>query len=280
MKNKDVLSDHSISAIESVIEANLIEYCRDYFKFIENAEIYDKKDIFYYYTRIPANVMNQVIRAQFTEENVESNVARVIEYYTQREIPFSWLVGPSSTPQNLGDVLISQGLSNTEWDYPCMAIDLRVLDQGLLQEAIQRSGISLNPVQNEKELKLWSTFFIKDGYPEIWANALYDTAAPSLDQGTNAKMVNYLATLKDEPVGVSTVVFQAGVAGLYWVGTLQKHEKKGIGTATTLAAFLNARSRGYEIGILHSTKWGYNLYSRIGFKTYFKYQNFTPSPKE
>ncbi len=69
-------------------------------------------------------------------------------------------------------------------------------------------------------------------------------------------------------------ILRAGVAGLYNVGTLEKYRGKGIGSLVSLAAVLECRNKGYEIGMLASSELGSNVYPRIGFKEYFRYRTY------
>jgi ribosomal protein S18 acetylase RimI-like enzyme len=66
------------------------------------------------------------------------------------------------------------------------------------------------------------------------------------------------------------------VVGIYSVGTIPEARGKGIGSAITLRALLDARRRGYRVGLLQSSEMGYNMYRRLGFETCFKIKKYVP----
>ncbi|MCM3764497.1 GNAT family N-acetyltransferase [Neobacillus niacini] len=71
---------------------------------------------------------------------------------------------------------------------------------------------------------------------------------------------HFLARLDGEVVAVSSVIYLAGVAGIYNVATLEKARGKGIGTAITKQPLFEAKSKGYQLAILHSSDLGFNIY--------------------
>jgi hypothetical protein len=174
--------------------------------------------------------------------------------------------------------LLEQGLTKEEWSFPAMALDLQDIDTSVPPEALQRSGTHITQVTSIDALDRWFVFLTNRGYPEAIIQSMYDRLRPAITEGRNDIGV-YLATSGDEVVGVSKVAYRAGVAGLYWIDTQPEHRGKSIGTATTLAALYDAVKAGYEISTLQSSSLGYNMYSRIGFKTYFNYDVYRFQPE-
>ena len=75
-------------------------------------------------------------------------------------------------------------------------------------------------------------------------------------------MRHYVGVLNGEPVGASSLML---------VATVPEARRRGVGTAMSLAPMLDARELGYGIGILASSPLGFGVYSRIGFREYFRW---------
>ncbi len=88
----------------------------------------------------------------------------------------------------------------------------------------------------------------------------------------------FLAYYDGNPVASSLVFYEAGVAGIYSVTTLEEARGKGIGTAITLAPLNEAKKLGYEIAILQSSDMALNMYKHMGFKEYCKIEWFVWQP--
>ncbi len=232
------------------------------------------------YTGLPGPMFNGVFYARFEPHELESQIDAVIDYFRQRKVAFSWWVGPTSTPDTLGEGLISRGMTQAPFDTPGMAIDLRELNEQLLEKATRRSKTVIKRVQTKTELKAWVSITGKVyGLTPKTVEAFFETHAPHISHRAKGDVVDYIAFIEGEPVGVSFLAYSAGVVGLYSVGTLNAYRGHGIGTAVSLAPLLEAKQQGYEIGILQSAQMAINLYTRMGFKTYCQFKTYFALPE-
>ena len=67
-------------------------------------------------------------------------------------------------------------------------------------------------------------------------------------------MLIYLGLQNGQPVATSQIILEAGVAGVYNVAPIPKKRRQGIGGMITLLPLLEARARGYRVGILHASR--------------------------
>jgi predicted GNAT family acetyltransferase len=82
---------------------------------------------------------------------------------------------------------------------------------------------------------------------------------------------NYLAYYQDEPVSCVTLyVGEDHIAGIWCVATSPQARGKGLGIVVTWKGCVEALQKGYRYAILISSKMGYNVYKRLGFKEYCK----------
>ncbi len=276
MSEEEILRNHAEPIVKTAIEANFARYIKTYWR---QVEVIEEHQIFRFYTSVPVAVKNGVMWARFTTRNAKQKVAEVVRYFKERGVPFLWWIGSSSSPKNLGDLILEEGLIKEEWSFPAMALDLRELDHALLPDALNKSGIQIRQVKTVEDLDQWFAYLTNRSYPEPAVQSMYDMLIPALAREQSDIRV-FLALLDGGVVGVSKVAYLVGVAGLYWIDTQPEHRGKGIGTATTLVALQDACERGYEISTLQSSQLGYNLYSRIGFKPYYLCDVYRFTPEE
>ena len=74
------------------------------------------------------------------------------------------------------------------------------------------------------------------------------------------------------------LIQQQDLAGIYWVGTKQGYERKGLAAKITAQAMLLGRDRGCTWSILQASDKGRPVYQRMGFETiaHYHYQVYQP----
>jgi GNAT superfamily N-acetyltransferase len=134
-----------------------------------------------------------------------------------------------------------------------------------------RSDITFEPVSNAATLKdFQQTAFLGFGLPAQAAHLFLTEQLVGLP--SFRALVGYVA---GEPVCTSAVHETAGVAGIYWVATVEAHRKKGLGEAATWAAVAEGRRRGHTLTSLQASVMGKPVYARMGFahdRSYARYQ--------
>ncbi len=78
------------------------------------------------------------------------------------------------------------------------------------------------------------------------------------------------------------LIQQQELAGIYWVGTKQGYERKGLAAKVTAQAILLGRDRGCTWSILQASDKGKPVYERMGFETiaHYHYQVYQPELAE
>jgi ribosomal protein S18 acetylase RimI-like enzyme len=103
--------------------------------------------------------------------------------------------------------------------------------------------------------------------PDFVAEAVFNNFS-RLNPKKDFPWRHYLGKLDGRTVAAATLFLGAGVAGIYHMATLPQARRRGIASAMTLTALLEAREIAFRIGVLQSSNAGRGVYQRLGFKTY------------
>jgi GNAT superfamily N-acetyltransferase len=212
---------------------------------------------------IPIDYHNCVVRADLSPEEADGVIAESLDLFRAHGAPGSWHVGPSTRPADIGQRLLAHGFSYGGDDVG-MAVELSALPG----DVPAPEELEIERVRDEEGLLAWEDALGR-GFGEgpreaAWVAEMYRR----IGLGDDAPWRHYLGHLGGAPVATSTLFLGAGVAGIYFVSTVEEARRRGIGAALTLAPLLEAQKMGYRIGVLGSSEMGYPVYRRLGFEEY------------
>jgi len=78
----------------------------------------------------------------------------------------------------------------------------------------------------------------------------------------------------DEPVAAAMSLLSHGIAGLYWVGTVERARRTGLGRAVTAAVTNTAFDRGAAAVTLQASVMGEPVYRSMGYESLYHYQDW------
>src|SRR5215204_309392 len=198
----------------------------------------------------PIDYHNCVVHADLTRDEADGVIEVSLQRMRQRGVPGSWHVGPSMHPPDLGGRLIAHGFEYGGDDIG-MAVDFSELTEGVPVAG----NIVVERVRDEAGLAAWvealGSGFGEGPVEAEWVGEMYRRL------GFEGPWRHYLGQLGEEPVATATSFFGAGVAGIYFVCTVERARRRGIGAAVTLAALREARELDYSVGVLGSSEMGY-----------------------
>lgn len=153
-----------------------------------------------------------------------------------------------------------------KWSTAGMAADMNEVDSWISQV----DGLIKETVEDEETLSEWL---------KIVSTALFRSENSKIDAYAglmrNNEAIFYLGRLNGKPVATSAVFFARGVAGIYWVSTLEDYRSMGIGSTMTAITMMEAVSQGYRIAILQASEMGESVYKKLGFERLSTIGNYT-----
>ncbi len=242
-----------------------------FFSTVPDVEVYKGEDMVRVVSPgIPNWLTNTVLRCRISDDKIDSVIDETNEYFYARGVLPYWRLCPGDLPNDLESRLIKKGLS-LKAEEPAMAVDLRKLNQDIRMP----DGFTIEHVTDPATMKEKHIWITQLGTGKSLGTLVMDLWS-AYGFNPDADWQHYIGLLHERPVSCASVFYSAGVAGIYAVDTLPEIRRQGIGSATTLRALLDARERGYRVGLLQSSEMGYNMYRRLGFETCFKIKTYAP----
>jgi ribosomal protein S18 acetylase RimI-like enzyme len=88
-------------------------------------------------------------------------------------------------------------------------------------------------------------------------------------------LVTVVAYRDGEPLAGAMTLLSHGIAGLYWVGTVEKARRSGLGRAVTAAVTNIAFDRGAAAVTLQASVMGEPVYRSMGYRSLYHYEDWT-----
>ncbi len=257
------------SIISSVIEANINAH-RLAVARLPNAILSSTAERTWVDSGLPDATLNAVVQARFSMDTVDQQVETVLDHFRRRMLPVAWHIGPTSEPSNLDRVLLAHGMTHGE-DEPGMAIEIDRMD-----EQSMPPGLTIETVHDERGLADWIAVWLFPVPDDIRRRHL--DVLCRLGLGGDLPWRYYVGWLNGLPVATAKLFVGEGVAAVHLVVTLPDVRRQGIGSAMTRHVLHEARSLGYQVGVLTASPFGIDIYRRIGFREYCWFRQYMWEP--
>ena len=271
-----ILRELAAPVLVEAIEENFTEEMAWFGRALPQAELHKTPELLMLYTG--ASGPNGVLYARFASEDdryVLRKIHEVMDYFGARSAGFGWSVGPSTRPSQLAVILESRGFMYSA-STKGMAVDLLAMRE----DVPTYPELVITEIQDLAHLGLLREIEMQGfGATKEMAQRYYDVYAGA-GFGNGLPLHHFIGWLRDTPVAIASLLYHAGVAGVYGVATIPEARRQGVGATMTLHVLRVARSTGYRIAILSPTDMSEAIYRRIGFHEYCKIHHYgSPSRK-
>jgi ribosomal protein S18 acetylase RimI-like enzyme len=238
------------------VEANLAAIQAHY-----ATEVFDRDGVRFCFSGLRWRVLNGAVLASLAANDAEKRIAETLGWFRERSVPWRWIVGPLTSPADLGQRLVAAGMRAAS-DHPGMVLRI----DRMRDEPAALQGLDVHEVLDEADFARWAevqaaTWGLTTESDDAWRRAHL-----RLGFGKDLPLRNYVALVGGRPVGGAAVFLAEGVAGIYNVAVVPEARGKGIGREVTLAALRDARELGFSLSTLGSSDLGLPVYLRIGYE--------------
>ena len=203
--------------------------------------------VFGFETNVSHPYTNMVGLARFDEDNAAAKVREVFEVFAQRKQAFGWLVGPTSRPPCLGQVLEQQGMTKTV-DLLGMATDRLSLEV--------RPNPKVRVVEGSKDDQDLAVEVMSKAYPlQAEACDLYISAFHRrTDLHTRVYFAYFEGTNKPVSIAFSMVYPEYPIALLGGSATLPDFRHNGIYSIMVQRRLKDAEKAGAQAVVIQAVK--------------------------
>jgi GNAT superfamily N-acetyltransferase len=258
-----------IAALEANMEEEMICFGRG----LAGGEIYNDGEVEGFFTG--RGYLNGILRTHLQKqekEYVEMKIKQVLRYFQDKGMrEIGWSVGTDCQPANMLDYLKRHGFQEQREANVGMALNMtemqveinRVADL-VINEIEEPAGLTV--IKQLEMACFGSSEELAQNYCEMYTGV-------GFGQGTAWR--HFSGWWQGKPVASTSLLFHAGVAGIFGVATAPEARRQGIARAMVLHAIEQARRAGYRIAILSPTEMSEGIYRRLGFRSCTKIRHFT-----
>lgn len=270
---EEILNNLQDPRLIAALEANLEEEMLCFGRVLAGAEIYNDGQVEGFFTG--RGHLNGILRThlrQASPEAVYQKIDTVLAYFRERQVSeIGWSVGQDCQPEDMTVYLEQRAFRRLEEDNAGLALDITTME---VEESLVE-GLEIRELTSSDDINVLfklevegfgSSEEMASHYCEMYRNAGF---------GPGTRWRHFGGWWQGEAVAAASLLFHAGVAGIYGVTTVPSARNRGIARALVLRAIEGARQEGYRIVILSPTEMSAGIYRRLGFREYTRIRHYT-----
>jgi GNAT superfamily N-acetyltransferase len=264
---------NSVEGSHGRAHLNLIDSSRQLFELDPGAEIEAESGWLFGAGSPTHPVISNAAFRRADEVGADEFMARATAFFGERGRGFSiWVRGDRPEDRDLAAAVDAGGLQCV-YTMPEMILGRPVEPPSL------PAGAELRRLGSGDEVgdywRIAAASYLSLGFPPEVFGSYTDHAGLLADN-----VAAFVARLDGELVSIAMTIVSHGVAGIYWVGSLEEARGKGLGRATTAAATNAGFDLGADIASLQASPMGKPIYADMGYETIFDYRLLMSPPPE
>ena len=250
-------------SVEQLADANLIESIREHARWQGPVELVEEGGVLMFAgrTAYPGAYRNAAARTD-PSVSAEDVLARARAFFAARDRGFTlWAVNEGD--RDLDAAAEKLGMQCTA-DSPCMLVEAPLPVPGAPPEIRVERFDTADHVRDALTVNA-------QAYPLLGLSADELRAGfPDPERLLSDCIEGFVAYDALGPVATALTIVSGESAGVYWVGTVPRAHRTGLGGLCTTLATNAGFERGARVVTLQASPLGAPLYARLGYRTYAK----------
>lgn len=248
-------------SIEALADANMIESIREHARWQGPVELVEQGGVLLFAgrTTYPGAYRNAAARVD-ASVSAEEVLARARAFFAERERGFTlWALNEQDRDL---DALAKKLDMQATADSPCMLVEAPLPVPEIPQEIRIERFDNADHVRDAIAVNA-------QAYPLLGLSADETRAGfPHPERLLCDHIAGFVAYDALGPVATALTLLSGESAGVYWVGTVPRAHRSGLGGLCTRLATNAGFERGARVVMLQASPLGAPLYARLGYRTY------------
>jgi ribosomal protein S18 acetylase RimI-like enzyme len=239
----------------------------------------------FYACSVDFELFNGVMKNRYpTLDCAKRYTERFLSTFERKKVSAYWWLYPNTTPR-FEEHLSRLGLERAKSARLMAAACKNRHEDPSLATRPPPERLKITRVSTPGQLSDFTDVFLDCfNLPRSPHRSLYYDAWASFDLKSMHPHSHWLAYLEDQPVGCGQLTLSRGVAGIWSIGTLVAHRRKGIGQAITSHCLNVGKELGAKTVMLVPSDAGYSLYKMMGLEDVghiarYRYRAGSPSTR-